>query len=152
MMSIFPDTLSIMICEKDTENPIANIAAKIKLFANRKNDYNFVLPLSDERGNITITNDWLKVEIRKEQALFVMDYSSGLDDCKSQIEISVLDTEALSRAVYAMYLYQESIGTTDAEIERYKNAQNSKFFPQSNVIKFSNISKLHIIIPLTPRG
>jgi len=90
MMSIFPDTLSIIICEKDTKKPIANIAAKIKLFANHKNDYNFILPLSDERGNITITKDWLNEEIRKEQALFVMDYSSGLDDCKSQIEISIL--------------------------------------------------------------
>lgn len=149
MMSIFPETISIIICEKDTKNPIANIATKIKLYANHKNNYNFILPLSDKRGNVTITKDWLKEEIRKEQALFVMDYSSGLDDCKSQIEITVLDTEALSRAVDAMYLYQESIGTTDAEIEKYKSAQNSKFVSWSNVIKFYDNSKLDINIPLT---
>lgn len=151
MINIFPDTLNIVIYEKDTENPIEYIAVKAKLYANHKNDYNFILPLSDEKGCIKITKEWLKEEIRKEQALFVMDYSSGLDDCKSQIELSVLDTEALSKAVDAMYLYQDSIGTTDIEIERFKNAQNSIYLPWSNIIKFNDNSNLHINIPLKSR-
>jgi hypothetical protein len=151
MMSIFPDTLNITILEKNTENPIMNIAAKIKLFANHKNNYNFILPLSGERGNITITQDWLKEEVRKDQNLFVMDYSSNLDDCKPQIEVSVLEVDALSRAVDAMYLYQEFTGITDTEITRYKNAQNAKYFPTSVVFKLDDISEVHIKIFLTSK-
>lgn len=149
MMSIFPKTIRIIICEMDTKKPIANIATIITLYSNHKNNFNFILPLSDERGNVTITKDWLKEQIRKEQALFVMDYSSGLDDCKSKIEITVLDTETLSRAIDAMCLYQEAIGTTDGEIEKYKTAQNYKFVSCSNVIKFLDNSKLDINIFLT---
>lgn len=44
-----------------------------------------------------------------------------------------------------MYLYQESVGTTDVEIEKYKSAQNSKFVSWSNVIKFYDNSKLILL-------
>ncbi|MDI6618799.1 MAG: hypothetical protein QME45_09025 [Clostridiales bacterium] len=150
-MSVFPDIINIIICENYTGNPIPNIATKIRLFANRKNDYNFILPLSDETGNITVTKDWLKEEIKKEQALFIMDYQSGLDDCKSQIEISVLDIESLSRAINAMYIYQEYTGITDTEIKRYKESQNSRFFSWANIIKLNDNSKLDINIYLKSR-
>jgi hypothetical protein len=152
MMGIFPDTLSITFCENNTKKPIINIAAKIKLFANNKNNYNFILPLSDERGNIAITQDWLREEVRKDQNLFVMDYLSSLDGCKSQIEISVLEVEALSRAVDAMYLYKDFTGINDAEITRYKNAQNAKYFPTCNIFKFNDNPKIHLIISLISKS
>ena len=98
-----------------------------------------------------MTKDWLKEEIKKEQALFIMDYQSGLDDCKSQIEISVLDIESLSRAINAMYIYQEYTGITDTEIKRYKESQNSRFFSWANIIKLNDNSKLDINIYLKSR-
>ncbi|WP_339061222.1 hypothetical protein [Tepidibacillus marianensis] len=151
-MSIFPDTIKIFVLDKDTKRPISNIVTKIKLFASSKNDYNFILPLSDERGCINITKDWLKEEVRKEQVLFVMDYSSMLDDCKPQIEISVLDTEDLSRAANAMYLFQDAIGISNDEIAKYKNAENSKYFPCVENIKLENVKSLDVNIPLKLRA
>ena len=146
-MSIFPDIINILVLD-DTKKPISNIAIKIKLFASHKNDYNFILPLSDERGSIKITRDWLDEEIRKEQTLFVMGYSSMLDDCKPQIEITVLGIEELSRAVTAMHLFQEAIGVSDDEISKYKNAGNSKYFSCIKIIKLEGVKSLDVDIML----
>lgn len=146
-MSIFPEFIRILISEKNTGKPIANIAATIKLFANKKNDYNFVLPLSDEKGFILLTKDWLKEEIQKEQALFAMDYSSGLDDCKSYIGISVIDTISLSNVVNAMLLYQEYTNISDNEIAKFRNAENSRFMPWNANIKIKG-TEMDISIPL----
>ncbi|MBB6214116.1 hypothetical protein HNQ80_000185 [Anaerosolibacter carboniphilus] len=151
-MSIFPDTIKILVLDKDSKKPISNIATKIKVFASHKNDYNFILPLSDEMGYIKITKDWLMEEIKKEQALFVMDYSSMLEDCKPQIEISVLDTEALSRAVNAMYLFQDATGISDDEIAKYKNADNSKYVPCTVNSKLESVKSLDVDILLKLRA
>lgn len=137
-MIIFPDTIDILILDKDLNKPVPNIAVRIKLFAKHKNDYNFILPLSDEKGCIKITRDWLEEEIRKEQTLFVMDYSSKLNDCNPEIEITVLNTEELLRAVNAMYVYKDAIGISDDEIRRYKNANNSKYLPWKEKIIFES--------------
>jgi hypothetical protein len=147
-MSIFPDAINIFVLDKDTKKPISNIAIKIRLFTNHKNDYNFILPISDERGHIKITRDWLNEEIRKEQALFVMDYSSMLDDCRSQIEISVLGTEDLSRAINAMYIFQDAIGISNDEIGKYQNADNSRYYPCVENIKLKGVKSLDVDIPL----
>ena len=85
-----------------------------------------------------ISRDWLIEEIKKEQDLSIMDYSSNLDDCKSQFEISVLDTESLANAINAMYLFQGVTGVTNNEIQRYKNAQNSGFFTYKKVFCLNN--------------
>jgi len=150
-MSLFPDIIKIMVSEESTGKPIANIAARIKLFANKKNDYSFVLPLSNVRGCILVTKDWLKEEIKKEQNFFIMDYSSGLDDCKPYIEVSVLDTKALSNVVNAMFLYQESLGISDNEIEKYKKAENSRFTSWSASIELKGIEQI-ITIPLASKA
>ena len=151
-MSIFPDIIKILFLDKDSNKQISNIAAKIKVFANHKNDYNFILPLSDEMGYIKITKDWLMEEIEKEQELFVMDYSSILEDCEPLIEISVLDIEALSRAVNAMYLFQDATGISDDDIAKYKNADNSKYVPCTINSKLEGAKSLDIDILLKLRA
>lgn len=147
-MSIFPEIIRVLILDKDSKNPISNIATSIKLFASHKNNYNFVLPLSDERGIVEVTKDWLEEEIEREQSLFIMDYSSMLEDCKLQIEISVLSEEALSRAVNAMYLYQDVTGISDEEIDKFRMADNSKVFPCVESIKLESTKILDIEIVL----
>ena len=147
-MNRFPETINIFVIDENTRKPISKIATKIKLFASRKNDYHFILPLSDEKGCIEVTRDWLKQEILKEQALFVMDYSSMLDDCKPQVEISVLGDEDLSRAVNAMYLFQSTIGISADEIDNYKNANNSMYYPCLKHLEFEGVKSLDVNIPL----
>lgn len=151
MMSKFPDSISITFLNRKTQEPIENIAAEIKLFANLKNDYCFILPLSDKKGNVTITKGWITNEITKEQNLFIMDYGSNIDDCKLQIEISVLGVENLSRAIDAMYLYQDYSKITDTEIQRYKNSKNFNFISDNRIVIFNDSSKVSIDIFLLQR-
>jgi len=151
-MSLFPDTIKILIFDENSQKLIPNIATKIKLFASNKNDYNFILPLSDERGCIKIRKDWLEEEIRKEQALFIMDYSSMLEDCKPQIELSIFDAESVSRAANSMCLFQDVTGISDDEISKFRTADNSRYFPRVENIKLEGTKTLSIEILLKARG
>lgn len=151
-MSTFPEIIRIIIIDMNSKKPISNIASTIKLFARHKNNYNFILPLSDEKGCITIPKDWFEEEIKKEQALFIMDYSSLLEDCKSQIEISVLNDETISRTVNAMYLYQDATGISDEEIAKFITADNSKYFSCVESIKIEKRKTLDIEIALKSRN
>lgn len=150
-MSTFPEIIRVFILDKNSKDPISNIATTIKLFASRKNNYNFILPLTDKRGCIIITRDWLEEEIKKEQALFIMDYSSMLEDCKTQIEISVLSDEEIARAINAMYLYQDATGVSDDEIDKFRIADNSKYLPCVETINLEIRKTFDIEIALKSR-
>lgn len=128
--------------------PIPNIATIVKLFANRKNNYNFLLPLSDERGRISITKNWLEKEIEKEQALFIMDYSSLIEDCKNYLEICVISDEEIKKTVNAMNLYKEATGISDEEITKLKQADNNKYYPDVRYINLEGAKILDIEIAL----
>jgi hypothetical protein len=128
-MTWFPKLINIFVYESISKQPISNIAISITLFANRKNDYYFILPLSDKIGCIEITREWLIKEIKQEANIFIMDYASNLDDCKPLIEISVLSEDDLERTTNAMYLFQNATGITDDEIRAYERADNKKYIP-----------------------
>jgi len=145
-MNIFPELIRVNIINKNSMDPIMNIAVSIKLFANHKNDYNFVLPLTDANGCIEIRKDWLEAEIKKDMALFVMDYFSTLEDCKLQIEISVLSDDALKRTIKAMYLFKDVTGISDEDISKYISADNHKYFPCVENIKLDSRSIFDIDI------
>jgi len=130
-MNTFPGIINIHLFDSNSKKAISNILVTIKLFAKHKNNYNFILPLSNEKGCIEITKNWIKEEIKKDQSLFVMDYSSTLEECASKIEIEVLSEEALSRTVNAMYLFQSVTGITDEEIHIIKKCDNFKYFPKT---------------------
>lgn len=133
-MITFPDTITIKFINTIDCKPIPKIAAKIKLFAKSKNDYCFLLPLSDDNGIITVSKDWLADEIRKDKELFIMDYSSSLEDCRSQIEIIVLDRDSISRAISAMILFKEITAISNREIFKYKDASNEKFVDKNKSV------------------
>lgn len=152
-MSIFPDNITIKILDKIRNTSVAGIAAKVRLFSNHKNDYYFILPLSDDKGCIVITKRWLSEEIKKEKNMFIMDYSSELEDCKSQIEIIILDKNSLSRAISAMELYQDELDISDEDILKYKNASNYKYTARSEVfILDSSKSDIEINMSIEEQG
>jgi hypothetical protein len=64
-MNKFPQKIIIQVHNDDTGNPVSNIAAFITLFARKKNNYHFLLPISDKNGKIEITKEWLNNEIKK---------------------------------------------------------------------------------------
>lgn len=138
-MNIFPDIIRIKIIDKMISKPVYGIAAKIRLFSNHKNDYYFMLPLSDYKGYIVITRRWLIEEIGKVKDMFIMDYSSELEDCKSQIEIIILDNNSLSQAISAMNLYKDILGFSDGDILKYKKANNYKYIAKSEMFILNSL-------------
>lgn len=82
-----------------------------------------------------------------------MDYSSELEDCKSQIEIIILDKNSLSRAISAMELYQDELDISDEDILKYKNASNYKYTARSEVfILDSSKSDIEINMSIEEQG
>ncbi|GBF32786.1 hypothetical protein DCCM_0982 [Desulfocucumis palustris] len=70
----------------------------------------------------------MEEEITKEQALFVMDYASNLNECEPKFRLTVLDGKSLDKAIGAMILYQEALKITNIEIEKYRQAINKKYY------------------------
>jgi len=126
-MNSFPNIIKIKILDHITQAPVNAMVMKIRLFANQKNDYSFILPLSDRNGNIVITKKWLENEIEKEQRLFPMDYSSNLSNCKSEFILSILDEEAINRAITAMCLFQKATQISDEYINQYTQTSNWRY-------------------------
>ncbi len=145
----FPKVIRLNIHDSDTGKPIEKIVLKIRLYANHKNDYNFILPPSKEDGSIVIAREWLEEEIKKEQSLFVMDYASDLNDCKPKFSLSILDISALNRAIDAMHLYQEALKISDEEIEKYKQTNNGKYDPKNLDFTTGGEEEMNISIKLS---
>lgn len=96
--------------------PISNIALRITLFANRKNNYYLHPSLSDFDGLIIISKKWAEFEMDKDRKMFIMDYSSTLEDCKPVLGITVLSGEEIME----LNEYQKKFGVYRL-IEHTKN-------------------------------
>ncbi len=134
---MFPENISIIVTEAITGKPIENIAIMLTLFANKKNNYNLHPSLSDINGIIEISKKWIEEEIQKERNLFIMDYASTIDDCKSLIEINVLNCEELIKLANGMKSYQDYFGYSDIDIDKVKNASNKYYNSLSMKLNFT---------------
>lgn len=140
----FPDLIKVIIVDNETKNPISNIAIIIKLFANKKNDYTFIPPISNKGGIIEISRTWLDEEIEKTRNLFIMDYSSKLDDCKLKIEIKILNKEEVKRVTEYMLQWKDIEKISDIEIASLSKAINWKYEPISKIVEFSGQNMIDI--------
>jgi hypothetical protein len=134
-MDTFPDVIRIKIIDIDTGSPIPKIVVKINIFAKYKNNYNFILPISDNHRIIEITKDWLNQEINKISSLFIMDYSSSLTDCEPKFEFRICSTEEVNRALKAQIFYKNSLDITQKFIEQLSLVDNFKYQPLTQMIE-----------------
>ena len=85
-MNLFPDILKIRLIDSRTKKPVKHILGRIIIFARHKNNYS-IESLSDNLGEIFFTRQQAMQEINMNKNLFLMDYSSDLDDCEDYVEI-----------------------------------------------------------------
>lgn len=137
-MDTFPEVIRIKVYDIESKIPIEHLALKIRLYAKHKNDYNFILPLSDKDGQIYLTREWLEKKVQKERELFIMDYASDLSDCELKISVKVLDKMGLERAIDAMYLYQDYSELSNEDIEMYKKVTNYLYEPIEKTVHISS--------------
>ncbi len=93
-----PEKISICFRSSD-QQPLGFLPVRISLKAYRKNDYNLDLKMTSDSGAVELTERECREEIARMQRLFVMDYSSSLEECLPYIEIHVLSEDDLKRII-----------------------------------------------------
>lgn len=129
-MNIFPNDISIKIIDEGTNKPIPKIVTSIKLFTKRKNDYVFISSLSSGNGIIEIKKNWLNDEINKERNLFIMDYSSMLDNCEPKFEIKIMSNEEVMAAIKGWNEWKDILDLPQEEIDKLKDTDNKLYEPR----------------------
>lgn len=150
MSSVFPERILLSVYEQADRRPVPGIAVELTLFASRKNDYDFLLPLSNKDGFVLVPRSWIEDRLARVRNAFIMDYSSKLEDCRPEVRLSVLDQKALSRAIEAMRLYQEILGISDREIALYESARNRAYTSWEKVVASGALEYMEI--PLIRSG
>jgi hypothetical protein len=134
-MDTFPITVRIKVLDDISGNPIPNIVVGIRLFANYKNNYGFVLPISNSNGIIEFNKDWLNQQIDKERNFFIMDFSSRLDDCKPRFEFYTYAGEKIQALIKAQQLYKDSFNIPQVFIDQLSLVDNFKYQPLTQMIE-----------------
>jgi hypothetical protein len=147
-LNLFPDHYLIRIIEKETQKPISDIVMRVTLFASQKNNYHFIPALSDENGMVQFSKTWIESEIDKMMNLFIMDYSSGLEDCSPEIEIEVMGVEDIKKAAEVMNTFKKYFHYSKAEIEKISMADNFKYKPVSKRIVVTGAQTIYLTLEL----
>lgn len=147
-MSIFPNVIKVIIIDGDTGNSLSNIVLGIHLYASRKNDYNFTLPLSDKNGTILISKEWLINQVNIQKELAIMDYSSDLEDCLPKLKFDVLNTKEIKNVLYAWSLYKIYLGIKQENIDALLKAENYLYTPMTKIIELTGEKKIEVNLPL----
>lgn len=67
--------------------PVKNLIILITVLANKKNNYSLGFMKTDSDGKVIVFRSTIENEIQEAMELFVMDYSSNINDCKDWILI-----------------------------------------------------------------
>ena len=126
-MTVFPDSIRIRVVNADTVNPVQNVVVNLMLFANDKNNYGFALPVTNVAGITEISKEWLSTRVDEIHNIFIMDYSSRLDDCQPRFEIKMYDKEMMVRLIKAQKQYQEVFRISQDQINNYEHADNYQY-------------------------
>lgn len=148
-MTDFPDVINIKILDFGNGQPVNRIAIIIQLFAKHKNDYYFIPQVSDENGNISITRDWLREEIQLAGEIFIMDYSSSLEDCYPKFKLEIIDSRKIKHIVETMESYKKATLWTQQYIDSIATADNYKYMLVSTNYELHGEKKLDIVIKTT---
>jgi hypothetical protein len=132
---MFPNEFKILITDEETNKPICNIAIQVTIFANRKNNYFLIPQISNELGIIEITKEFIEKEIETNRNLFIMDYTSTLIDCKSEIKVEILALDSINGLLNAMRMFPANYFQND--FHSIQSLNNWKFKPKSEMIKLT---------------
>ena len=145
-MTVFPDVITIKIVNSDTNESIPRIVVRIQLYANQKNDYYFILPVSDKNGRITVTKEWLRNEIQLASRLFPMDFASSLETVYPKFELEIMDKNSVVMVVKGMSSYRDYTYRTSEYVNSIATSENLKYFPTTKLFDINNENEIDIEI------
>lgn len=126
-MTEFPDIIRVKVTDSMVGDPVCNVILNIMLFANHKNNYGFPLPLTNIKGIVEITKEWLSENVEQTRSIFIMDFSSTLEDCQPRFEIKIYDKDKTIGLIQAQKQYQKTLGISQKQINGYEHADNYKY-------------------------
>jgi len=89
----FPDKIKFKIVDKDSKDPVQDVAVALILYAQKKNNYYVGPKISNSDGEFCFTADDCREQIKISQEMYIMDYQSNLDDCQPKVSIEILPPE-----------------------------------------------------------
>ena len=131
----FPNKVTFKLIDKETKKPIFNIATLLVLYAHRKNNYSVGIMISDENGFVHFTeNDCLK-EIENSKTMFLMDYSSDLEDCLPKVSLEIMADQQIKRVIKERRenreIFSKYWDCSEEFLQRLEKVDNSLYMPKS---------------------
>ena len=120
--------------------PVKDLIVLVTVLANKKNNYSLGFMKTDSDGKIIVFRSTIETKISEAMELFVMDYSSSINDCKDWIIIETenkieLETRLKNIGKY----YPESAKKL---LELLKNCSNKFYKPLKIEHKIEDIIKI----------
>jgi len=122
----YPPALRIKVSDKVFGLPVAQVALIITLFAAKKNNYH-IARVTNADGEIRLTNEEVRQSIERDRKLFIMDYSSTLEECSHELEIEICDCEQIRRTTEAMEMYKDVTDIDEGRIDGFQNSVNGRY-------------------------
>ncbi len=139
----FPRRLMIKFIDSVSKKPIEKLFIYLMLFARQKNNYSTGPFITNKDGIVVVTIAQLKKEIKNQQALYIMDYKSNINDCKESFLVKVasnkevaffLDDYHKSKDTYRKYW-----NSTDEFLKTLSASVNSKYRMKKVLLDTSEI-------------
>jgi len=130
-MVAFPKEVNLQFFDEETKNPIANLVVLLTLFAHRKNDYDVGPGFTDKNGLVAFgRNDCLK-SIDDSKRMFLMDYSSSLEQCLPKVQLKIMSQEELEGCIEARRkyksLFESSCDCSEEFFQRLRSSVNVNY-------------------------
>jgi hypothetical protein len=142
-MGEFPNLIKIQIIDENNKKLVSNIAIIIRLYAKRKNDYYFSF-LSDNIGIVETPKLILQKKILQEKSMFIMDYSSDLEDCKLKIGIGIMSTDEIAHTIYYMNNVKRYLEYDQKDIVKYSNSENYRYESVNKIFYLNKLTDMNI--------
>ncbi len=98
----FPNRVTFRLFDSKRGVSASNVAVSLVLYARKKNDY-FVGPkITDKNGKVVFEKRECIKEIENSKKIYLMDYSSNLEDCSPKISIKIKPRNEINFAVENM--------------------------------------------------
>lgn len=148
----FPKTVTFRLINAKTKSPIPNVAASLVLYAHSKNDYYVGPKISDKAGRVIFTKEDCLKEIEASQKMFLMDYSSSLDQCLPKVSIKIKSRDEMVAAIENMRSNRKFFGEYWDCSEEYLKAlsltDNIKYLPRLYEFTEADLLRQEVIVEM----
>jgi len=122
MDSALPGEIRIAVLNGKTRLPVSDLAVKIRLQMNRKNDYHVGPKLTDDLGEVVFSPADIQAAIESAQKESLMDYA-GIEWYSGRITVRILSPSELHQTIEVLRLWR----APESTVSPLMGAKNEAF-------------------------